>query len=611
MKFRYRYVNFGTNFQPSDGARTDANGAPERLHENEIAVDVGSATWLDGDGEACAVVDNHFYPHPYPSAAAGVLHLADKIHRRFSDRSNDSDSVWLVSHRQPDFDAFCAMYLAREVIDGKIEPGGWAEHGIAADGWGKIGTRSIGFVPTCVASRPRRWPVLLAAYASCVDQCRPIDCPRHRGLHSVLYAALLRGRAYLEEDSGALQFFDEVQRTLSDQDRNLNPLFDSVLESSTTFAPELALLDRQQEAYDRDVRRARKAIVFLHEAEMPFGQWYAKVAATPLALPGKDGPVVQPDQLTPTGQHRRQVDGIYLRDPQCLLFKDWVRNDLDNSSMRQGFTFTAIAYGNERPNSTTNSSAYFFSLDPERAGRCHLYNVWARLQTQELQALGQSHSAQPGAGPRPGFEARAGKTYAALFDDPWFDGNSYESTIIATPGRGTAIAAPGATAADLSDDPVSWIVQEELELAFFQGELKLWNFSSGDSRICGVISLAKFHHRRRSSTPSAARAGGNMAVCTNRGKRRRRFVERDGRRANRQIIVAGIGSRLRQLGADRFRRAAFDSQSTMGRHLEPAGNRYRHEIERGSPGRTEPGAVPGTFGRGDGHRRFEPSAKRC
>ena len=199
------------------------------------------------------------------------------------------------------------------------------------------------------------------------------------------------------------------------------------MESSATFAPELALLDRQQEAYERDVRRARKTIVFLQEAEMPFGQWYAKVAATPLALPGKDGPVVQPDQLTPTGQRRRQVDGIYLRDPQCLLFKEWVRNDLDNSSMRQGFTFTAIAYSNERPNSTTNTAAYFFSLDPERAGRCHLYNVWARLQTQELQALEQSHGDAVGPwAAAPGFEARAGKTYAGLFDDPWFDGSSYE-----------------------------------------------------------------------------------------------------------------------------------------------------------------------------------------
>ncbi len=122
MKFRYRYVNFGTNFQPAAGDRAESNGAPERLHENEIALDVGSAAWA-GDGESCAVVDNHFYPHPYPSAAAGVLHLAEKIHRRFVDRLDKSDVLWLVSHRQPDFDAFCSMYLARG--DSRQYRAGW------------------------------------------------------------------------------------------------------------------------------------------------------------------------------------------------------------------------------------------------------------------------------------------------------------------------------------------------------------------------------------------------------------------------------------------------------------------------------------------------------
>ncbi len=480
MKFRYRYVNFGTNFQPAAGDRADSNGAPERLHANEIALDVGSSVW-SGDGEAYAVVDNHFYPHPFPSAAAGVLHLAGKIHRRFVDRQQQPETVWLVSHRQPDFDAFCAMYLAREVISGTIEPDGWADHGIRTEGWCES-REEIDWYRPAVGHLPssRRWPVLLAAYASCVDKCRPIDCPRHRGLHSVLYAALLRGRPYLAEDSGALQFFAEVQQTLSDSQRDLNPLYDSVLEASATFAPELALLDRQQAAYERDVRRARKTIVFLQHANVPFGQWYSKVASTALALPGKDGPVVKPEQVMPAGGGCRQADGIYLRDPECLLFKEWVRNDLDNSSMRHGFTFTAIAYSNERPNSTTNTTSYFFSLDPERAERCHLYNVWARLQIQELQALQQSppeSDAVPHAC-RPGFEARAGKEYAALFGDPWFDGSSYEATIVATPGQGTAIAAPGATAADLSDDPLAWIVQEELELAFFRGELQIWNFST-------------------------------------------------------------------------------------------------------------------------------------
>ncbi len=189
--------------------------------------------------------------------------------------------------------------------------------------------------------------------------------------------------------------------------------------------------------------------------------------------------------------------------------------------MRQGFTFTAIAYSNERPNSTTNTTSYFFSLDPERADGCHLYNVWARLQVQELRALKQS-SAERGDGGaqvcRPGFEARAGKEYAAEFDDPWFDGSSYEATIVATPGRGTAIDAAGAIAADLGDDPVAWIVQEELELAFFQGELRIWNYSTsaGASVAAGRPKSLPVGEILRGQVP---RADGHVAVCKRRTER--------------------------------------------------------------------------------------------
>jgi len=106
------------------------------------------------------------------------------------------------------------------------------------------------------------------------------------------------------------------------------------------------------------------------------------------------------------------------------------------------------------------------------------------LQTQELKALEQypAGAAKIKFGDcRPGYEARAGTAYSKYFDDPWFDGNNYEATILATPGRGTAISAPSSAAADLGDDAVAAIVQEELELAFFPGDLQLWNLSSAAS----------------------------------------------------------------------------------------------------------------------------------
>ena len=150
-------------------------------------------------------------------------------------------------------------------------------------------------------------------------------------------------------------------------------------------------------------------------------------------------------------------------------------------------------------------------------------------------------------------------------------------------------------------------MQEELELAFFQGELKALEFFVAGPRVCGAVSPAKFAHRRCSSTPSAARAGRNVAVCTSRGQRRRRFVERDGRGANRQIIVAGVGSRLRQLGADRFRRAAFDSQSQWVGIWSRQGIVIATKSSAVHLAEQNQELCQELSARGDGDRRFEPS----
>src|SRR5207248_4015560 len=117
-------------------------------------------------------------------------------------------------------------------------------------------------------------------YAAWVDGCRRLTCPKHRSLHSVLYAAEYRGRDYAP--TGAVEFFDEVRGILKDGRLALNPLYDSVLERSDVFAPELALLDRQVEAYERDIGRARRAVVNVLRAPVPFKEWFPTLQRLPL-----------------------------------------------------------------------------------------------------------------------------------------------------------------------------------------------------------------------------------------------------------------------------------------------------------------------------------------
>lgn len=467
MTFKYRYVAFGTNFDFRPGARhlEDESTNPSALHENEIALDVGNICW-GYDGEPLCVIDHHFErPGQFPSASAAVLYKAQLIKEKV--RARDDDSIWLVTHVQPDFDAFCSMYLTRCIV----------EHEIAAD----FDLNEIDwFHPDLFrASAPPRWAILLASYASHVDNGRFIACPKQRALHSVLYAALHRGRAYLDIASGATEFFDEARQAIENE--KLNPLFDSVLEGSKLFRPELAMLDNEVENYERDMGRARKSVIYLQRLDLPFQDFFASVRNTPLLTEDLS---VAPRHLLSPAEPRSQADGIYLRDPQCILFKEWARGDLKNSSMGSGFTFTAIAYSSGRPLGTINRTDYFFAIDPERADGRTLYSLWARLEAAEIRALRkreqsalreQLEEAELRAQHtskhticRIGFEGRAA-VYRALFDDPWFDGSNYEATIIATPNRSSLIGKSGHRG-DLLDDPVAAIVRRELEHSIYASE---------------------------------------------------------------------------------------------------------------------------------------------
>jgi len=456
MRFRYRYVGYGTRFSPEKGPRPEGESDPSKLYENELAVDIGGVCW-GVDGVEQPVLDHHFYREAgqYPSAAAAVLHNAFRVKRL---GALDGD-IWLVAHRDPDFDAFCAMFLARCILEKVIPSEGWDALGLRTDGWYQ-GEEEINWFNPDVEHCPdeRRWPVLLASYAACVDNCRRLECRKERALHSVLYAAIRNGRDYRSETSGALEFFQEVADRL--KAGGVNPLADSVLESSSRFSPELKSLDREVEVYKNDIRRARRATVILLEATVPFKEWFPFVLNAPLLK--KDGSINTIHLQPPHCQRRSPADGIYIRDPRCLLFKEWARSDTDNSPLGEGFLFTAIAYSKGRSDSPLNQTDYYFSLDPERAGSRNLYNVWARLQAEEVLSEVISLNSSPQEGePRRGFAARA-EGHEGYFVDPWFDGSNYACTLVATPNRGTRIEKAG-QAPDLNDDSIAKIVREELE----------------------------------------------------------------------------------------------------------------------------------------------------
>ena len=317
----------------------------------------------------------------------------------------------------------------------------------------------------------QRWALLLAGYASIVDNCRHLPCPRQRALHSVLYAALKRGRDYLNQTSGAREFFDQVKTSL--QQKQLNPKFDSVLESSSLFAPELAMLDHEAEAYDRDIRRARQSIVYLPESEAPFPNFFKSVkdVAAPKEKNSAKPAETSAENLLLTDTFRIPTDGIYLRDPECSLFVEWARLDRENSSLGAGFEFTAIAYSGGRPDGSVNQNSYVFSIDPERAGGPALvYGLvaaanrkrWrhcaicrATLWTPDARLAASKSARENACSPIPGSTAR-----------------TCFGTLVATPHRGTMIGRPGVRG-DLRDDPVVEAVRTDIEDSIYLAESPL------------------------------------------------------------------------------------------------------------------------------------------
>ena len=382
-----------------------------------------------------------------------------------------SDVLWLVSHQEPDFDAFCSMYLARWIIESSDVVVDWESYGLHPDGWLDLPQRAkIDWFNPDVTGVPAelRWPLLLASYASALDGRRPVACPRQRQLNSMLLAALTRGRDYLTETSGATELFDEVRRAL--QDGKLNPLFDSVLERTAEFAPELATLDHEAPAYDRDVLRARKAIVYLPEAEAPSPRFFK--SPKEVALMEQQGTTqdASAEHLLLADTFRIPTAGIYLRDPECRLFQQWARLDLKNAPLHAGFEFTAIAASNGRPAGLVNRADYAFSVDPERANGRHLFTVWSRLETKEVEALRMRREASvaEAASPARTLE-QPSATLGTLLADPWFGGQSSFGTLVRTPSRGTLIGPPGARN-DLRDDPIVEEVRTELEGPVYSAE---------------------------------------------------------------------------------------------------------------------------------------------
>jgi hypothetical protein len=108
------------------------------------------------------------------------------------------------------------------------------------------------------------------------------------------------------------------------RDLGRHPLFDDVLGDNPDFKPEMDLLDHEELAYERDLKRCRRSVVSVPSTSGAPAQFLTPQLQTAL--------LDQERRPNPMHQLRgatfRQADAAWIRDPECLLFKEWARQDL-------------------------------------------------------------------------------------------------------------------------------------------------------------------------------------------------------------------------------------------------------------------------------------------
>ncbi len=139
--------------------------------------------------------------------------------------------------------------------------------------------------------------------------------------------------------------------------------------------------------------------------------------------------------------------------------------------------------------------------------------------------------------PRRGFEARAG-TLAKYFSDPWFDGQNYLATIVATPNHGTEIAPPGSDGG-LEDDAIVEVVRSEVEHSVYLSK------TGSDSPVITVCDLSAV--REESDAAPREYDIAELAKIASPAQRRFRFA-RIPLRNDVPIAMAGGNHLSRQIG---------------------------------------------------------------
>ena len=259
-KPHYRFVPYGTEFDPEEAT---------------LVLDVGMKM-------VPGIIDHH-HPEAEPECTASLIAKHPSL---VLDHIRRDTLELIVTHRRPDFDAVCSIFLALRLLD----------------------TDKIDL-----------FMEKIAAYAKMVDSA---SLAKEWDLPSTPYAILRALFLFIRKKDEAadrervregLKFMDFLYAKMREgQDILQNkPLFSGI------------------ERYERAIKRAEDDYFnYLYDLE--------KSQKLTLSLPHI------------SGKAKKKVDGLIVKNPRSYLLKDWARRDKINPSLKQGFSFLMTNFGNQR-----------------------------------------------------------------------------------------------------------------------------------------------------------------------------------------------------------------------------------------------------------------------
>lgn len=268
-------------------------GEDLKPEKNTLALDVGMKT-MPG------VIDHH-HPNAEPECTASLIakypHLVlDHIKKEESPvKEGEANKLRLITHRFPDFDSISSAFLAIKLIEtGKFD-----------------------------SSMEK-----IATYTKMVDSASlPEEIDLSSTPYSILRALFTRIRKSEEETS-----LDRMKEGLI----FMNFLYSKSKEGYEFFQNRVLFsgIDRYEKAM-----RKTDGDYFNYLSDLHRGHIIS------LYLP-----------MT-SGQGKKKVDGLIIRNPRSFLSKEWARRDRENSPLGQGFTLLMTNFGNNR---------YILGVDPRK-----------------------------------------------------------------------------------------------------------------------------------------------------------------------------------------------------------------------------------------------------